>query len=712
MNDRIESIYNITWQKLCQKSQIAQGLLKTIHSLEEKEKLYQKLIQETDKNILETLESEHHYSFKAWLIEKYHDKPMMLFKSLHRLNFIRYSFNRFQTGENSLIGHISTKPKAIEILDLLFNDFPRHHYQVFPDEPPFANLDLPDTIFSYLLEHHAEYCPVFSPLFWAIENHKNNIFDKILSRKPEWLNIQNEEGASPLMHAIHKENEYAILKLLRMGPNLHHVNNQNESIAHILCKTHNPYWFFKCINDPRFKNLAIIKMILDPHLKDKHQQIALCHALYHGHIDFVNLMITQYPFIKEQLFICYRKAIQVHDIDFLNVLYNEIDLSFANHISEFTNIILYAFRYYHPAVIKWLMQIPVVASDLIEFIKLIHFIYKEEWPEFIDAFNQQNIDWNNIPVPLCFQITISLLEKKRCDLIIHLNLFALHPHFEHFQAPIGKYKKTFIDFLKVSKTKLSSEFQEYFFDFLNSQLHQYPNWIFDYHADMTEIFNFFQIDKNLRISNTPLLHFLERHLNAKKPEQYFENLENFIGEDLEINAFDDQQHLFAKLLAHEPDGFERIRKLKNYFPQFHLENLDTRQSNLLHLAVECGHIACIKWCFTQGLDGWTARVSDEKTAFDLALENGQTNILDILRKQIKKSEFISLLQNWISLKKHRLIDYIFSNEQPFAWKLSPFHIQELQALSYAKIEEFLKPKSKINSRPTTNPPPCSIIPCS
>jgi ankyrin repeat protein len=692
MHERIDQIFTRAWQNVSQTTQFLYPKIKAASTLEMKTVLHHALVTEIKKLRLSALEDEHHFTFRAWVIDKFHDDPLLLHKNLHRLNFIKYDFNRFQTGELSLLGHICTKPKALKILEWVFLDLPQRLYQAFPSIPPYAESGLSDKVFSYLIENHSHYCPPFSPLFWAIHFKNDALLERILSLKPEWINVRNDKGYTPIMMAVYNQNLHAISKLLPLNPNRAARNFKQETLAHILFKSKDEAWVSSVIGSPLFVELDILEMLLRPEFKDHQGITPICQALYSGYVGLVKDLLPLSKDLIPALYDCYEKAIKSHHMEFLNILHNTLGIKLCDNVQHYISSALLAFKYYHADVIEWIRRLEGVPDACTQVFELIDLIYHEKWPEFIERFSLIEVSWEAIPSEFCFQITISLLEKQRADLIIHFNLFELSPHFHQFDCSVRKEKISFVHYLKSKTTPLSQEFKQYFLAYLEKNTPLYPNGIFDYvpeHSDVTTIFN---LDKNILALKSPLLHRLENHLSQKSPEKYLEGLEAFISPEVDLNALDAaHSHLFTRIIS-LPNGLERIKTLKSHFPGFSLQNLDARASNLLHLATEQANIPAIRWACTQ-LEVIQERLSDSKTAFDIAFEMHHDEVLNVLRKQIKKSQFIGFLQSLMVKEKHQLIEFIFSHEKPFDWVLTPFHIQQLQTLEHPRIQAFLSPKA-------------------
>jgi ankyrin repeat protein len=696
------SLYHRIWLKIEELAKYADKCLPKNLTPEAKTKAHEKFIASVAALDLQKIERENGISFKFWLIETYHHDPNNLIKNLFFLQWIRHPFHHAVSFEPNLIEHICQSPKAIEILHLVFATLHPYNFQITVQIPPYAMPSISDELFHYLIDNHDQYCQPNSPIFWAIQQNDLALLTKILNHKPEWVNIKNQFGDTPLMVAIRLQNEAGLLKLMEYSPNHMLGNQKNESIAHIACQSDQGEWLIKLIKDSRFEPLQISHMIADPNLKDNQGQIALCHAIYKGYISLAQSTLEFFPFLRVPLFNCYFRAIDGNNIEYLNIFFHDLNLDFSDNIYFQIALILHAVKQKTDDTLCWILHFPFINSELRKSALFLKQIENNQFSTLSEQFTSKAIDWTQVPNDICYKITTSLLAKNQSQLIIELNLFDITPYFHTYYHPKTHEKISFLNFVYDQKgMKLPRRFSQYFLEHMEKNPSRYTNWLYDFHDGFFKNLSLLDIDRNMLVHGEPLLHFYENYAHRHFPAKYLENLSEFISSSVQLNAKNQQhQHLFAKLITDQSHGFERIIMLKNSFPQFSLENLDARGSNLLHLAIENNHLTCIRWCLNQNIDPFSQRTTDGLSALQLILDSSNHEMFDILRKHIKKMNFLTFIGELITQQKDELIAYLFSHERPFSWEFKESHIQQLLKFSH----------DVITARFSRQPPPPVAVP--
>lgn len=642
---------------------------------------------------LDQIEKSYSMTFRAWLVNKYHDRPKILVQQLLFLERAGRPLQSPTNDEDSFIEQVCTKPKAIEILGLIFQNLQPFSYHIFTQRPPYINPSISQEVFCYLLENQNRYSQFYPPVFWAMINNEIHLMDRILSVKPEWVNLKNEVGENALMVAIQLKKEDAIIKLLEFNPDLSAINQQGETIAHLACQTDEFDWLHELLTEPRFAGLQLDEMIANPELFDKHHQIPLNHAFFKGYIDLVKEKLAEFPVLKGPVFGSYYMAVEKNQPKFLDLLYNELNLKFTDFEKLQVSYFLHALKHSADIALMWMMDNTAITSNFRKSIILLNQIEKNNVVLLHSHFQTFTVNWSEVPPQIAFKITVQLLKKNHSALIARLGLFDFHPHFLAYNCDVTKERNTFINYIILeTQVKLSPEFVTYLLSFLETHHKEYPNWLAEFNPDITYIIDRLGIDKNILVHGQPLLHFLEnccyQNYSAEKRNSV---MRAFNNPRVLVNVKNsEQKHLFAKLLTESPQAFERIVMLKNIFSDLSFENLDNRGSNLLHLAIETSNLDCIRWGLNQNIDAFTIRESDGMHAAQLILDSGNIEMFDILRKHIKKSAFLTFIQDLISQKKDELIAYLFSFERPFSW-FTEFHFSQLKTLLHPVIQSRFTP---------------------
>ena len=444
-------------------------------------------------------------------------------------------------------------------------------------------------------------------------------------------------------------------------------------------------------------------MIANPNLMDINHQIPLCHAVYQGYISLVKNSMIFFPLLKAPLFQCYFRAIESNSIDYLNILFDELDLDFSAFGGLQVSLILHAMKQPHEEAFRWLLERPFLHPELRKSLLFLKKIEKNDF-SFLSTHSQSlSIDWQAVPAEISFKISCYLLRNNQSQIIAELGLFDSHSNFHTYYCPKTHEKTTFFHyFFNEKNLKLTPIFLNYFLGYLEKNQRRYPNWLAQFHEDFLKTFALFPIDANYTLYGEPLLHFIESFFFKNQPSKRLDYLNQFITPSTNLNVKDSiGEHLFAKLICKSEQGLERIISLKNTFSGFSLENLDSRGSNLLLLSIENNHLTAVRWCLNQNIDPYNTRTSDNLSAVLLILQGGNIEIFDILRKHIKKNKFMTFIQDIIEQKKDEWIAFLFSLEKPFGWILTDFHIEQLKTIMHPVIQaRFNPPPEVIEKKPS------------
>ena len=643
---------------------------------------------------LTQIEVEYSYPFSIWLIDKFQENPPELIKVFSFLQWLKHPFQPNIMGYEPIIHHICNKPNSLLMLKLLFLNIEPQHYQSEFHPPPYARPMISDEVFNLLIDNHFKFSSNVHPIFWAIKHQNDELLERILQYKPKWINVQNEEGFTPLMMAIQIKNESSLLKLLKFNPNPRIKNHQQATIAHILYQTQAIDWINKLSEQPEFCALSIESMIKTT---DINHQIPLGLAISVTMIPWIRNQLENNPQLRTPLYKSYTHAILQNRFLDIEILYHQLRLQFLDQNEILTDLLLKAKETHRYDILSWFLNLDETHPEVRKAMHFFTELEKFSVPKAKTFIDSTSIDWDFVPAKISFAITSHLIKLNQSQMIAELKLFHLHAHFHTFICPQTKDKTTILDIaLKNINLQLHPKFITYFLRYLDQNAEIYPSWLADFHSNFFPLINKWSINKNKLINGSPLIHYIS-HQDEINHTQL---LSRFINSEVQVNRFDKNgKHLFANLLETNPKGFEQIKELYKNFHQFSLENLDLRGSNLLHLSIESRHIPCISWCLSQNLSHLDIRFFDQKNAIELAFDYQHLETITLLKKNLKKSQLLPFLSQLITQKRDDIIQDLLSNPQPFDWKFSEPQIKALKTLNHsiidAHLDEFyLKPTNK------------------
>lgn len=652
-------------------------------------------------NLLE-MEQQLNCKFSSWLIEKLHHQPEELIKIFALLDFIKHPLQSNFNEKQPLIHQLCQYDNAIYLLRLLFSNINRTQYQISHHQPPYTNPLLSAELFLLLIEKYQRYGTSENPVFWALKNENIDVFERILTIKPEWVDVQDQLGFTPIMFAIKEQKIFYIQSLIKFHPNIQLVNYQQESIAHILLQTNAPTWIHTLTETSEYQALQLSSMLSNSLLKDKNDRIPLEHALYHPNLlPWLQTQLTKHPELRSFCMNNYAQAVRLNRVDILDILNQDLQLALSEPL--LFDLLLDALDFHHESIIEWLLKQQEISSHFYKAATYLGHLKNMQWQLINKHILRDGLDWEKIPAQVCFWITSTLIKSKQSHLIIEYGLFDLSPHFHTLICPHSYQKTTFINIsLSSLEYALNPIFITFFLNFLEENKTQYPNWLADFYEDTIQLIQQWSIPKNALVHGSSLIHFIaqeDERLNT-------ENIFKFINAEVYINRHDKHhQHLFFKLMQNPTKGFELIKKLKTQFPQFSLEHLDELDSNLLHIAIDLKHIPCVRWCMTQNLSPLSKRIDNPTTALEYAFQPDTLEIYDILKKQIKKSEILEFFEELINKNNISLLQDLLTESSGFSWKFSSSDLKELKKLKHPLIQEFLQPAPIIKNKPVVSTEP-------
>lgn len=660
---------------------------------------------------LSQLEIEHNTAFSHALIDKFHHHPQELIKQFMLLEFFKHPLQPQLPNFKPLIHHICDKPNPLPLLRLLFAHISPEHYKIAFHPPPYINEGLSKETFVFLLEKHEQYHSTISPVFWALQKDDIQILERVLTAKPDWINKQNQSGLTPLMYVISEKKIESLRSLLKFNPNIRLKNYKQETIAHLICQNGDMEWIYTLIHGQEFQCLELSRMLKNAELKDNEQQIPLSYAIYHSSmLPWVKDLLEQTPALQLPFFQSYFKAIRLNRTDILEILHQELQVNLT--IEYWAELCLLALEMHHEHQFDWLVAHHQISRDTLQVARTIKHIEKMEWDLVNQTFNDNTIDWQGIPPIFCFWITSKLIKTSQSDRLAELNLFERTSNFHTYTCLKTGIKTNFIDVsLSQPDYHLSPKLIQNFLAYLESNQSSYPRWLAHFHDDVPKLLQYWSVPKNTTVYGSPLIHFIA----LEDERNHSQKLNDFINAEVLINRHDQQhQHLFYKLLHQSKHGFERIKQLKKSFPKFTLENLDSQGSNLLHLAINLKHIACIQWCLAQNLKPLSYRTIDSISALEIAFEFESPEIYNLLKKHIKKNDLLPFFEDLVRKNHTSLLEHLLQEAQNLNWKFSAAELQQLKALHHSVIDDYLeaiapKPINQIQTTASVMKPKSNTI---
>ncbi len=617
------------------------------------------------------------------------DNPKELVTHLLMLKYLTYDFHVPYLEAPPFLLQICQLPNPLPLLnEILGANILQILKMNCKNNPSYLNA--PTAVLDFLFQNYDEIFDVH-PLLWPIINEDIELIDKIFNIKPDWIHANILEDYTPLMIAVYFYKKNSLLKLIEYPQDVYQTTPTGKNIAHLACHSADEKWLCELLNDSRYEALQIADMLFDFNPKSQHPCVD---AFEKGHYTSVNMILKKAPYLRNALIVSYKHAIEHQQLAQLELLYNvfEVDI-FAESHHEYLIHLLEKFFHHAPVEIaEWFLNHPHMNPTLQSFLKIYHAALNKDWLQVDTLFQNTSINWDDSPKFIPFSTTKLLIENHQTNIICQHQLFDLHPHFHHIVDNRNTYR-TFFDFIDIQNNSnffktLHPHFAHYFLNFLERHAHDFPNWALSYHEYLSYMLSYFPLNKNMRIQGQPLLHFLIRHYVSIYQLTYpwIEQLKQFIDESVDLNIMDDSgRHLFIQLVS-EKDGFQVIQLLIKHFPSFRLEALDSNGSNILHLGLKQQNVDEVLWFLkNHSIDVCTQLITEQQSPLEMAFVLGRFDMVEIMRKKVKKNQFISFLTTLIQKQSTALIEYLLQFLEPFGWKFSEYHQKEIQKLKHPKM---------------------------
>lgn len=660
------------------------------------------------------VEAKQKSSLLSYLIEHLKDKPQELISGFEILHYFSYCSTRSHYNREPL-SQICQLSHPLPILELLFKKI-NEGKRFFPllkitDKPPYADIS-DNQLFSFLLQNYRVYsnAPL---LYWPIINEDIDLLNRILSFMPtELIDMRIMKDSTPLMLAVLNAKEKIIPELLKYGADVYQTNQSKQNLAHFACSSSNESWILKLLNDSTYKDLQIAEMLFDLRAIDINHYSPCAFLFEKGHYSALSVILKKAPYLRQDLLICFKSAFQTNNVEKLKHLIEifEIDIFAKEQHGFLMHLIERFFNNLSLEMYSWFLNHSDMDSNLFHALKIYHAALEKKWSQVDELFQNVSINWHEYSTFIPFAITRLLLIENQTHFFTQYHLFDLHPHFHQILDNRNQIR-TFFDFISIKEQpnyfKDRPEFSQYFLDYLERHLHEFPQWAHSYHFNLEYVLAHFPLDKNMFIQGKPLLHFLIDIYDQY--DDWLSEIKKFIDSSVDVNAFDSSgKHLFAQLILNKHHGFKTIQILKKEFPGFRLEKLDTDESNLLHLAIEKQNFDCLSWCLfkNQSVDVCAQRLSDGKTPLEMSFDIKNPELVDEMRKRVKKNQFITFLKTLIQKNSHDLISYLLQFVEPFGWSFTTHHHNEIRKLQYPEMNQrWIPAPSKIIKEESAPPLP-------
>lgn len=657
---------------------------------------------------IQKTEREQNCSLMSYTLFAFKDNTNELIAHIRILHFISYEFKCLHLTELPLINQICHMDNAPHILENLFSNMVHKELEILRIDsnisPPYINTS--DEIFQILIDHYSHISDIH-PLFWAIMNEQTQIIIKLLSIKPHWISLNIYQDYTPLMLAVYFRKKASIFTLLKYSQNVYQLNSSQKNLAHLACHSRHANWVIELINDPQFAQLRIADMLFDSPILDRKNKHPIIDAFLKGHFNAVSILLKKAPHLRQSLLFVYEFVEDIHQLELLYDNY-QVDIFSEDHVDFLVYLLESVLFNQTHEIMNWYLNHPDMNSNLQNAYKIFQAAYQKDFETVDHLFQNTSIDWHEKPTKIPFMITQLMLEHQQTSLIVKHQLFDLHPHFHHI-IDDKNLERTFFNFIDIKKDPhyfkvKHSDFAHYFLNFLERHRMDYPLWGESYHGHLEYILMLFPINKNMHIHGQPLLHFLVSYfyqnylLNCPWETQ----LKLIIDESVDLNALDSLgQHLFIKLLS-QKNGIQVIQLLKKHFPGFDLHNLDSHGSSLLHLVVENHHMDALTKSLKEypSLDVCAERSSDHQSPMEIAFSLGHFDMVEQMRKKVKKNQYIDFLKSLIQKKSEAFIDYLLQFIKPFGWELSAHHQSQIKQLPHQEmVKKWTISETKIPSTP-------------
>lgn len=644
-------------------------------------------------DLIKKTEKEQNCSLMSYTLFAFENNPCELIAHIRILHFISYDFKCSHLTEIPLIIQICNLDNALNILENIFSNMVHKELDILRIDsntaPPYYNAS--DKIFHILIEHYHHISDTH-PLLWAIMNEQTQLIVKLLAIKPNWVSFNIYQDYTPLMIAVYCSKKASILTLLKYPQDVYQINSSQKNLAHLACNSRHANWVIELINDPQFAQLRIADMLFDSPILDRKNKHPIIDAFLKGHFNAVSILLKKAPHLRQSLLFVYELVEHIHQLELLYDNY-QVDI-FSEDNEDFLVYLLEKVLFSQTdEIINWYLNHPHMNSNLQNAFKIFYAASQKDFEIVDHLFQNTSIDWHKKPTKIPFMITKLMLEHQQTSLIVKHQLFDLHPHFHHI-IDDKNLEKTFFNFIDIKDEPnyfrgKHSDFAHYFLNFLERHHMDYPLWGESYHGHLEYILMLFPINKNMHVHGQPLLHFLVNYFyqNYLLSYPWEKQLMLIIDESVDLNAVDSLgQHLFIKLLS-QKNGIQVIQLLKKHFPGFHLHNLDSQGSSLLHLVVENHNIDALTKSLKEypSLDVCAERASDHQSPLEIAFSLGHLDMVEQMRKKVKKNQYIDFLKSLIQKKSEAFIDYLLQFIKPFGWELSAYHQSEIKKLPHQKM---------------------------
>ena len=656
--------------------------------------------------------------FLYWLLDNNADSPAdEIIKILSMLNITGYPVAVKDSDGKSILNYFVKHRFALPILEHYFLYFSCIIIEFNDEGNPLLEKDLSDEVLRCLIVNFMKFNNrLLIPANYAISKNNMSLLSRILTIVPSELNSFSSQGINPLTHAILLCNEPIIRYIFLANAEINFRNNDGNTLAHLVFLVIDKFFLKKIIFDPSYAFLNLKQGILDINNRNDNALIPAFYALERGHYEIFEFILANCPAVaKEFPLFCSSLTIS-KDTSALTYLHERghftvnSDPEFFDH---FLNTVLLNKK---TQLLSWLCKAAYIDTDIKKAIMLILAIIEKSPTRIRQILGDRSINWDAMMPTLPLKITELLIAFNFDDLLVEFDLFFKSDSFIYYRPNV--FSKNFLNFVMTDYLTPKSvdlglnhrKLIEYFCRYLNSKQEVYPDWIHSFGDTMFFVERFlYQID--IDVFHEPLVHYIEDYLAKKmlsgeKDVTFYETeMKKIIMKpNANFNKKDHYGvHIVAKLI--EKQQFSRLMFLiKNLF-DLDLEELDTLHSNLLHLACEHNFIDAVRWSIKENLSLNYPRTIDNLLPIELAFANQHTEIVMLLRKQIKPGNFMDFLKHLINNKNEALLLFLVENGM-FAFKFSKHHENLIKSLANPILNEFFVEKPK----PTISLPEITLAP--